>query len=208
MFNKKLLVGLAFAMALSLTSTNGFAAAPTTGVDAPDNVTIETFVTANFTSLTLNGLIQTTTSAITDMTVVDARGTGAGWSVNISATQFTSNSNQNTSLKTLPLDSLLLGTVSIVADANATPVTGVAAVAYSAGPPAVDTVTAVAATTIATGTLDKVGGVKILNVPLNGGMGTYVVSIAAMTLTLLPKHAKKGTYNSTITLTLSQGPVG
>ncbi len=185
---KNLLVGLVFAMALSLTSTNGFAAAPTAGITAPANVTIGTYAVSDFTAVLLNGLRQTTTFTVTDMTVVDARGTGAGWSVNLTATRFINNTAANdTATATLPASSLVLGTVSIVADADATATNNIA---------------------IVQGAIDKSGGVKILNTPINEGMGTYVVSIAANTLTLLPRNSKAGTYTSTITLTLSQGPVG
>ncbi len=202
---RNLLVGLVFATSLSLASTNAFAAVPSTTVTAPTNVTLQDISTSNFTSVLLDGLRQTVTFTTSNMTLVDARGTGAGWSVNLTSTQFTNDSATvgGGALKTLPVSSLLLGTVSIVADADATPITGVDAVAASSG---VAAVAAVAAITIATGTIDKVGGVKIFDNPINGGMGTYVVSIGTSTLTLLPKHAKAGTYIATITLTLSQGP--
>ncbi len=187
MIRKRLLLGLVFTMVLGLTSIPTFAADPTLGITAPANVTIGTYTVSNFGSTLLDGLRQTTTFTTTDMTVVDARGTGAGWSVNLTATRFINNTAANdTATATLPASSLALGTVSIVADADATVVTNIA---------------------ILQGAIDKTGGVKILNTPINEGMGTYVVSIGASTLTLLPRNAKAGTYTSTITLTLSQGPV-
>ncbi len=172
-------------MALSLASTNAFAATPTVGVTG-GLLTIGDLVTANFVAVTLDGTTRTSISTVNSFTVVDARGTGDGWSINLKATQLTSNTTKNIGLKTLPLSSLLLGTVSVVADSNATPVTG--------------------GITILQGAIDTAAGVNILSATINKGMGTYTVSIAPMILTLLPKDAKKGTYTSTITMTLSQGP--
>ncbi len=161
---------------LSLTSLSAFAATPTAAVTGTANVTIGT----------LNVTTKATTFTVTDMILVDARGTGAGWSVNIEATHFTNATATNATLKTLQNGSLVLGTVSIVAGADSTPVTNIA---------------------IGAETIDVAGGVKILNAPINEGMGTYTVRIAPMTLTL-PKQATAGTYTATtITLTLSQGPV-
>jgi len=188
MSKKKLLVGLAFATVLSLTSTNVFAAVTTAvvTVTGATDVTITGFSTTNFTSVLLNGTVQTATSAITDMTLVDARGTGNGWSVNLTSTQFTSTGTDNTALKTLPASSLVLGKVSIVAGEGSTPVTNIF---------------------IGSGAIDKAGGVTILNTPINEGMGSYTISMAPMTLTLLSKDANANSYASTITMTLSQGPV-
>ncbi len=212
MIQKKLLVGLVSAMVLSLPSMPAFADGhtPSAGVTAPANVTITTFRASAFGvggTVLLTGLRQTVTATVADITLVDARGTGAGWSVNLTASQFTNSGATNAGERTLPHSSLLLGSVSIVADGDATPVTGVAAVAAVVGPPATEAVVAVAAIAVATSTIDKVGGVKILNNPINGGMGTYVISMTPMTLTLLPRNVKAGSYTSTITMTLSQGPV-
>ncbi len=157
----------------------------TAEVTGAANVTIETFVVGTSTAVLLNGTTQIT-FAVTPMVLVDARGTGAGWSVNLTATQFTNAAASNIDLQTLQAGSLVMGAVSIVADADATPTTNIG---------------------IRTGAIDVTGGVRIVNAPVNGGMGTYVISIAPMTLTLLPREAKAGSYTSAITMTLSQGPV-
>jgi len=181
---KKIVIG---AMITSLLMANiALAAGPTAVVTGEASVTIDELVVANFGAVALDGTTQTTTAAVTDMILTDARGTGDGWNVNLQATQFTSDTIDNIELNTLPEQSLALGTVSItVAEEGSTPV---------------DTIT------IGSGALDTATGVDILEADINKGMGTYTISIQPLTLTLLPKDAKAGTYTSTITMTLSQGP--
>ena len=176
----------ALTMLLSVVGTGtAFAAEPTAGITGGD-LSIQDFASANFTAVTLDGTTQTTTSAVTDMTLIDATGTGAGWDVNLQATTLTNALAANgTDLKTLPEGSLALGAVSIVATEGSSA--------------AVDI-------TNVSGTIDSLTGITILNADINEGMGTYTVSIGDMTLTLLPKDAKAGTYTSTITMTLTQGP--
>ncbi len=170
---------------LSPLSTAG-AASTTAEVTGTASVTIGDFATTNSGGVVLDGTTKTINFAVTDMTLVDARGSGAGWSVNLTAAAFTNAAGLNSGLNTLQSGSLVLGTVSIVAGEGSTPVTNIA---------------------IGSGAIDTTRGVKILNAGINEGMGTYVVSIARMTLTL-PRKAEAGAYTSTITMTLSQGPVG
>ncbi len=170
---------------LSPLSTAG-AAVVTVGVTGTTSVTIGEFATTNFGAVTSDGTMKTINFAVTDMTLVDARGLGAGWSVNLTASQFTNSGALNGNLNKLPLGSLVLGRVSIVAGEGSTPVTNIA---------------------IGSGAIDTIRGVRILNTGINEGMGTYTVSIAGMTLTL-PRGAEVGAYTSTITMVLAQGPVG
>lgn len=176
----------AITMLLSVMGTSTAFAATETTVTGTTDATITGFTAANFTAITLDGTTKTTNSTVTDMTLIDARGTGAGWSVNLGATTVTNATAANGTLNTLPVASLVLGAVTIAAVGDSSPVVDIATI---------------------TGTIDTAGGVKILNADINEGMGTYTVSIAPMTLTLLPKDAKAGTYSSTITMTLSQGPI-
>lgn len=144
-------------------------------------MTIADLLIADFTPVTLDGTTQTTTAVVTDTTLTDPTGTGAGWNVSLSASQFT-----NVAAKTLPLSSLELGTVSIaVKEAGSTDITNIG---------------------ILQGKIDTVAGVNVLSAPLTEGMGTYTISMAPMTLTLLPKDALAGTYTSTVTVTLTSGP--
>ncbi len=187
MIKKKLLVGVVFAMVLSPISMNKMASAGeiAVAITGAEFVTIAGFGISDFGDVTLNGSVLSTTATISTMTIVDARGTGAGWSVNVKATPFTSNTSNNIGLIVLPDNSLALGTVSITAGNGSSDVSG---------------------TTITQGTIDNSAGVKILSSAINSGMGTYTVNIGAMTLTLSPKDAEAGSYSSTITMLLSQGP--
>ncbi len=159
-------------------------ATATVTITGATSVTIGDFAPTNFSVVVLDGTTRTTNFAVADMTLVDARGTGAGWSVNLTASQFT-NTALNGDLNTLPLGSLVLGRISIVAGEGSTPVTNIA---------------------IGSGAIDTAKGVRILNAGINEGMGTYKVSMSPLTLTLLLKEAKAGLYTSTITVTISESP--
>lgn len=143
-----------------------------------------------FTELTLNGTTQEIASTeTTTTTITDATGTGAGWRVNLKASQFKNTGVVEPSddpFGKLPNNSLKLGGVTITPVDNSSDK---------------NTVTV----SNADQTIDNDTGVTILSAAENGGMGTYTVSIAPMTLTLLPKSTKAGTYESTITITLTQG---
>lgn len=155
-------------------------------VTGQQNVTISGFGAEKFETVDLDGTTQTTTSSLSDITLIDARGTGDGWSVNLKASKFTNGTAKNEILNTLSENSLALGEVTIEAIGDSSPGEEIA--------------------TLGAGNLDTVSGVNILNAAINEGMGKYTVSVAPMTLTLLPKEAKAGTYTSTVTLTLAQGP--
>ncbi len=149
-------------------------------------LSLGTLTTANFDGVILDGAKQTTTSAVTNMTLIDARGSGAGWSVNLTATAFTNSISANIAQNTLRANSVVVEAVTIAAGTGSTPVTNI---------------------TKATGPIDAVGGVTILNAGVNEGMGTYSITFLVTTSTSIPKQANAGSYVSTIMMTLSQGPV-
>ena len=194
---KKLAVtGIITSMLISNIGIIAYASAPTittapataTVTGKPD-VTIGKLELTEFATVELDGTTKTTNATITNMKLTDARGTGNGWSVSLGATHFTNATSKNPDINTLPADSLALGKVSIAVDnesKDSTPVTNIK---------------------ILEGTIDNVAGVKILDAPVNNGMGKYTISIAPLTLTLLPKDAKAGIYTSTVTMTLAHGPV-
>ncbi len=147
------------------------------------SLAIDNLLIADLTAVTLDGTTQNTPAAVTAMTLTDSRGTGDGWNVSLTATQF---AHDELDGEKLPLDSLALGTVSIeVEEAGST---------------------AIAEIDIGDGTIDNVAGVVILNAPVDEGMGTYTVSMEDMTLTLKPATTYAGTYTSTVTMTLTSGP--
>jgi hypothetical protein len=137
----------------------------------------------NFSGITLNGQVQTTNASIGNFSVTDATGTGNGWNVVVKATQFTDSVNN----VTLPTGSLDIALPTVTAQTGASDVSTI---------------------TTSSGKVDNATGVKVLSAALNGGMGEYDVTYAtnALTLTLLPKDVKAGTYTSTISVTLTTGP--
>ncbi|MBH0231332.1 WxL domain-containing protein [Halobacillus yeomjeoni] len=159
-----------------------------TGEGAPS---LSAITVGDFSGVTLDGTTQTTTLALPSFTVTDATGTGAGWNVNLSATQF---SEADPGTKTLSTGSLTLTTAPDVAlaDTESSP-TNTVTVA-DAGPSA---------------TIDEGSGIKLLSAAVNGGMGSYTIggtTPAVLTLTLKPKEVYETTYNSTLTFTVSTGP--
>ncbi|WP_422122779.1 WxL domain-containing protein [Planococcus sp. X10-3] len=133
-------------------------------------------------AVTLDGSTQTVTgAAISTFNVTDARGTGAGWNVAVSATPFLHNSNT----KTLSAGSLTLAAPEVTKiDTNSSAETTV---------------------TPASGPIDG-GSVKVLSAEADGGMGSYTISAMAMSLELKPKEVYAGTYTSTVNVELTTGP--
>lgn len=148
-------------------------------------MTISTVSASSFAeAITLDGSTQTVTGAgINTFDVTDARGTGAGWNVAVSATAFSHDTNS----KTLSPGSLTLTAPSVsLIDPNSSPI---------------DTVTP------AGGTIDG-GSVTVLSAAadVDAGMGSYTISPMAMSLELKPKEVYAGTYTSTVTVALTTGP--
>jgi hypothetical protein len=137
----------------------------------------------SFADVILDGSVQTTTATVGSFTVTDATGTGNGWNVVVKASQFSDSINS----LTLPTDSLSIALPTVTAKDGA------------------DLASTV---TPNMGTIDNGTGVKILSAALEGGMGAYDIAYAsdALTLNLLPKDVKAGTYTSTITVTVTTGP--
>jgi len=180
---KKVTILLIFAGLLTMNVAYASDPAPTAEVTG-GSLTIDDLVIANFATVTLDGTTQTTPAVVTSRTLTDSTGSGDGWNVSLKATQF----QQGADGKILPDNSLALGTVSITEKEGITGSTAVTNIAIHGG------------------TIDNTVGVVILNTPANEGMGTYTVSMADMTLTLLPATTYAGIYTSTVTTTLTSGP--
>jgi len=194
------------------------APAPTATVTGGD-LTITELGIANFTTVPLDGTTQTTTAVVADTTLTDSRGLGDGWQVSLKASAFILDDahsflltggvlgtdvvfdtdgttvitpavpSELSTLGTLPLSSLELGTVSIAVattGAGSTAITNIA---------------------VLQGKIDTATGITILTAPVDEGMGTYTVSMEPMTVTLLPATTYAGTYTSTVTQTIATGPV-
>ncbi len=181
---KKVTLLCIFASLLTINVAYAVDPAPTAEVTG-GSLAIDDLVIANFATVLLDGTTQTTPAGVTARTLTDSRGTGVGWNVSLKATQF----QQGADGKILPVDSLALGPVSIVEKSG------------------VEGSSAVTGITTLEGTIDNTAGVVILNAPVDEGMGTYTVSMDDMTLTLLPATTYAGIYTSTVTTTLTSGPI-
>ena len=170
------------AIALLATAGSAQAATDTTSVavtGAPASLSAPTF--GDFSGVTLNGSAQTQTASVSNWSVNDSSGTGAGWEVSMSA--------------------------SALQTADATPVTMSGATLTLAAPTvaATDASNASTAPTVLGGNLAG-STVKVADANSGTGLGSWDFTQAAGHLTLgVPANAKAGTYTSTITTTLSTG---
>ena len=161
------LTAAAAAVAGNLTATATVSGAAGVSLALPGNPSI---------SDTLDGTDQTVTYAPL-LGVVDARGSGGGWNLTISATNFIDGSG----------DTLAPGTISAVAQAcssgsSCTPATN--AITYPL------TVNGSAA--------------KFFNAATNTGLGQ--INVTPTVAVLIPGNAYAGTYTSTVTLAVTAGP--
>jgi len=215
---KKLITMVVTLSMLTMMSTSAFAAdpAPDAVVTGGTSAAITALGIADLTPVTLDGTTQTITAVVDDTELTDPTGSGDGWKVSLKASPFILDETHSvlltggtpadvgtgtveapefpavlSPLGTLPEKSLELGTVSIVVaptGAGSTAITNIA---------------------ITQGKIDDTAGlgINILSAPVDEGMGTYTVSMLPMTLTLLPATTYAGTYTSTVTQTLTSGPV-
>ncbi|SET27175.1 WxL domain surface cell wall-binding [Oceanobacillus limi] len=145
---------------------------------------ISDLTVGNFTAVVLDGRTQETFADINDFTITDATGSGAGWNVIMSATQFTDPNTQ----RTLPAGSLSVKAPNLIANEG------------SGSTPADDIIKT-------GGLIDDGAGTTILSAGTDEGMGSYTTSFDPDALTLnVPGGAYTGTYTSTVTVTINSGP--
>lgn len=180
---KKFIVGVSALATVAIASTTAFAS--TSSLNS-GSLSITTPTIGDFGAVTLNGQDEQTSASMGNFAVTDATGSGNGWNVVVKATQLTNSTNNNT----LPLNSISLVAPTVAIDSGAT---------GSSDPSTI---------TVASGNIDTTSGLKLLSAALNGGMGSYDVSFPsnALTLNLQPGSAYAGTYTSTVTVNVTQGP--
>lgn len=183
-FFKKLVTGTAV-LALSMSAFASVSLAANTSTIISGGSLGYTGITAtNFESVTLNGTTQTVGAQIDAFNITDARGTGAGWNVSVSATQF----SHDVRTEKLAAGALGLAAPTVTkVDENSDLVTTISTLSGT-----IDNDTAIP--------------VKILSAAVDGGKGSYSSALIPMTLTLMPKEVYAGTYTSTITATLTATP--
>lgn len=184
-FFKKLVTGTAV-LALSMTAFASASLAEDTSTS-----TVITGGTLNYTGITatnfegivLNGAIQTVAAQIDAFTITDPSGTGAGWDIAVSASQF----NNPLTPTLLSAESLTIAAPTVTEGEGSSVASDIASLG---------------------GGIDNnlTTPVTILSADTAEGMGSYSVGAIPMTLTLVPKEVYAGTYTSTITATLTTGP--
>lgn len=145
---------------------------------------------SDFSGVTLNGQLQTTTATWNIADVVDSRGTGEGWNLSLTLTQLQEYDTDHyvVSGHTIPTSSITVTTAPVVSLADGT------------SSPA-NTITVVATSTA----LDTGSPVKLLSAATDGGMGSYHVSDLTATLAIRA-DAYAGTYKTDATVALVSGP--
>ncbi|RNF39480.1 WxL domain-containing protein [Planococcus salinus] len=180
---KKFATGTA-ALALMTTVFASGTLAAETGVSSTitgGELTLSDISATSFSGTKLDGKIQNdSTASIQPFTITDARGTGTGWDVSISASALTNPSVQ----KALSPGTLTIGTPNLTGIDGASIVADLAKLG---------------------GVIDN-GPVKVLTAETDEGMGTFEVSAIPMTLNLKPSEVYAGTYSTTISVTLTNGP--
>lgn len=183
---------LAVAAAAFMVITPATSAADDTNITvAAGSLTITTAPTAgNFSTVTLDGTAKQTTATLDDFEVNDSRGSGAGWHVTISATQFAEHDGTDyvTNGKTLATGSLALEQLTVAQDGTTSNNPTI-----TSGPYTIDAGSAVSVASAATG----------------DGMGKYDFSAAdnSITMTLsVPASAYAKTYRSEVTVDVISGP--
>lgn len=127
-------------------------------------------------AVTLDGTDKTSTGSMGTLSVTDARGSGAGWNVTTSATDFFKSGDPS---KTISKSGFIVPSI-----------------------PGVSTISGNTAPTSFSGNLGT--GFKLLSAALNQGMGSYETS-PSLELAI-PAETFIGTYDSTLTVTVTSGP--
>ena len=119
------------------------------------------------------------------ITVIDARGSGKGWNLSITSTLFVTSDSKNK----LPANASSITKVSTSCGVHSTCTKPIDTISYPlvipAGKPAPSPV-------------------KFFDANVSSGLGVF--SLAMMVNVTIPSNAKSGTYTSTITLKIANGP--
>lgn len=172
-------VGALAPAAMAADSTDATVSGGTLGITTDPTVT-------NFGAVTLDGTAKTTTATLDAFEVNDSRGTGEGWNVTVTATQFKQHDGTNYVVdgKTLATGSLAMAAPTVAADGTTS-----AAPTLTAGPYDVDVAS----------------GVKVASAAVDTGMGKYDFTAGDLTLSV-PASAYAHTYRSDVTVSVVTGP--
>jgi putative surface cell wall-binding protein len=185
MRKRMFVVGLLASIAASVAAVG--AAADTglvTGTLAAGTLSESTSATPTF-SVTLNGTDQTANYTL-PITLIDSRGSGAGWNLTVTSTQFSTGGG---SPNTLPTSASTITGVASICNAGSSCTNPTNAVSYPLGLPAGSTPPTAA---------------KFFNAAANTGMGKFTITPTVQVS--VPANAFAGTYTSTVTLAVVSGP--
>jgi hypothetical protein len=166
------------ATAAVATANNITTTATVTGTGA---VSVASGATASFSD-TLDGTDQTVSYQI-PLTVIDARGTGGGWNMTVTSTQFT------TGTRTLATTASSITSLAAACNAGSTCTNPTNAITLPIAVPAA------ASAPVA---------VKFFNSAATTGMGSFTVTPTISVV--IPGNAYAGSYASTVTVAVAAGP--
>lgn len=152
-------------------------------------VSVPSVAISDVTAVTLDGTAQEGTATMSNFSVTDSRGTGAGWRVTVQATQFLEWNGIAAYVaggKSIPANSLLMTAPSVAANGTSSVVPSIGTGPF---------------------TLDGAGAVTIASAALTEGMGKYDFTPGASSLTLsVPTSTYARAYRSDITVSVISGP--
>src|SRR5262249_14512852 len=158
--------------------------APVTGTLAAGTLSESTSATPSF-SVTLNGTDQTASYTL-PISVTDSRGSGAGWNLTVTSTQFSTGGG---SPNRLAASASTINGVSATCGAGASCTDPTNTVRYPLGLPAGSPAPT---------------AVKFFNAALNTGLGKFTITPTVQVT--VPANSFAGTYTSTVTLAIVSGP--
>jgi hypothetical protein len=139
---------------------------------------------SNQVSLNLNGKNKVVSYTL-PITVVDARGSGNGWNLSITSTRFSTSDSKGK----LPATASAITGMGVTCNAHSTCKKPTNSISYPVGVPAGN---------------PPPSPVKFFNAGVRTGLGQFLLSM--MVNVTIPGDAEAGTYTSTITLAIANGP--
>lgn len=181
---RKAVVTVAALVAAGLVPASAFAASATvTGTVSGSTLGVSTSATPSF-SANLDSGDSTQTFSV-PLTLQDTRGTGAGWNLTVTSTQYTTGGGTPSTLATTA--SSITGVTSVCASGTCTNPTN--SIAFPVGVPAASTPPTAA---------------KFYDASANTGMGKFTVTPTIGVF--VPQNSVAGTYNSTLSIAVVTGP--
>jgi hypothetical protein len=176
-------VAAAMALLAGLAPAASGATAPVTGNISAGGLSLSTSATPSF-SVSLTGVSQTASYTV-PLSTIDATGSGSGWNVTVTSTQFTTGGGTPRTLPTTA--SAVSGVATACAGTECTAPTN--SVGYPLAVPAAPTAPT---------------PVKLFNAAVDTGLGSFTLTPTVGVT--VPGNAFAGVYSSTLTVAVASGP--